>query len=409
MDRGREGGKGMKKRKRTAAACALVLWLGISLVFESFSFQVCGAEEVDAGFSVESPGAFLMEASTGTVIYEKDADTRRSPASVTKIMTALLIFENLENGKLQLSDEVVTSAHAKSMGGSQVFLEEGEKQTVETLLKCILVASGNDAAVAMAEHIAGTEEEFVSRMNQKAEELGMENTHFTDCCGLTDSEEHYTTPRDIALMSRELITKYPEVFDYTRIWMENITHVTARGSSEFGLTNTNKLLRSYDGCDGLKTGSTSKALFCISATAERNGIRLISVIMAGPDSKTRFRNAAELFNYGFGSCRLYTDENRDPLPDAEVRGGTEPSVSCKYQEGFRYLDTEGMDFSLVEKEILLREGLMAPIEKGETLGKAVYRLNGEILGEVPIVAGETLKKAEFLDYLKKLWERYQSI
>ena len=261
----------------------------------------------------------------------------------------------------------------------------------------------------MAEHIAGTEEEFVSRMNQKAEELGMENTHFTDCCGLTDSEEHYTTPRDIALMSRELITKYPEVFDYTRIWMENITHVTARGSSEFGLTNTNKLLRSYDGCDGLKTGSTSKALFCISATAERNGIRLISVIMAGPDSKTRFRNAAELFNYGFGSCRLYTDENRDPLPDAEVRGGTEPSVSCKYQEGFRYLDTEGMDFSLVEKEILLREDLMAPIEKGETLGKAVYRLNGEVLGEVPIVAGETLKKAEFLDYLKKLWERYQSI
>lgn len=350
-----------------------------------------------------------MEASTGTVIYEKDADTRRSPASVTKIMTALLIFENLENGKLHLSDEVVTSAHAKSMGGSQVFLEEGEKQTVETLLKCILVASGNDAAVAMAEHIAGTEEEFVSRMNQKAEELGMENTHFTDCCGLTDSEEHYTTPRDIALMSRELITKYPEVFDYTRIWMENITHVTARGSSEFGLTNTNKLLRSYDGCDGLKTGSTSKALFCISATAERNGIRLISVIMAGPDSKTRFRNAAELFNYGFGSCRLYTDENRDPLPDAEVRGGTEPSVSCKYQEGFRYLDTEGMDFSLVEKEILLREDLMAPIEKGETLGKAVYRLNGEVLGEVPIVAGETLKKAEFLDYLKKLWERYQSI
>ena len=409
MDTGREGGKGMKKRKRTAAVCALILWLGISLVFESFSLQVYGAEEADAGFSVESPGAFLMEASTGTVIYEKDADTRRSPASVTKIMTALLIFENLENGKLHLSDEVVTSAHAKSMGGSQVFLEEGEKQTVETLLKCILVASGNDAAVAMAEHIAGTEEEFVSRMNQKAEELGMENTHFTDCRGLTDSEEHYTTPRDIALMSRELITKYPEVFDYTRIWMENITHVTARGSSEFGLTNTNKLLRSYDGCDGLKTGSTSKALFCISATAERNGIRLISVIMAGPDSKTRFRNAAELFNYGFGSCRLYTDENRDPLPDAEVRGGTEPSVSCKYQEGFRYLDTEGMDFSLVEKEILLREDLMAPIEKGETLGKAVYRLNGEVLGEVPIVAGETLKKAEFLDYLKKLWERYQSI
>ena len=295
------------------------------------------------------------------------------------------------------------------MGGSQVFLEEGEKQTVETLLKCIMVASGNDSAVAMAEHVAGSEGEFVNQMNQKAAELGMKNTHFTDCCGLTDSEDHYTTPRDIALMSRELITKYPEVFDYTKIWMENITHMTARGSSEFGLTNTNKLLRSYDGCDGLKTGSTSKALFCISATAERNGIRLISVIMAGPDSKTRFRNAAELLNYGFGSCRLYVDENRDALPETKVRGGVTETVPCKYQEGFRYLDTKGVDFSAIEKEVLLEEELTAPIEKGEAVGKVVYRLNGEILGEVPILAGESVEKAEFLDYLKKLWERYQSI
>ena len=320
----------MKKRKRTGCAVyGLVLWLGISLIFGNVGLRVYGAEEQSNSLAIESPGAFLMEASTGTVIYEKDADTRRSPASVTKIMTALLIFENLEKGKIQLTDEVVTSAHAKSMGGSQVFLEEGEKQTVETLLKCIMVASGNDSAVAMAEHVAGSEGEFVNQMNQKAAELGMKNTHFTDCCGLTDSEDHYTTPRDIALMSRELITKYPEVFDYTKIWMENITHMTARGSSEFGLTNTNKLLRSYDGCDGLKTGSTSKALFCISATAERNGIRLISVIMAGPDSKTRFRNAAELLNYGFGSCRLYVDENRDALPETKVRGGVDGDGSLQ--------------------------------------------------------------------------------
>lgn len=400
----------MKKRKRTGCAVyGLVLWLGISLIFRNVGLRVYGAGEQSNSLAIESPGAFLMEASTGTVIYEKDADTRRSPASVTKIMTALLIFENLEKGKIQLTDEVVTSAHAKSMGGSQVFLEEGEKQTVETLLKCIMVASGNDSAVAMAEHVAGSEGEFVNQMNQKAAELGMKNTHFTDCCGLTDSEDHYTTPRDIALMSRELITKYPEVFDYTKIWMENITHMTARGSSEFGLTNTNKLLRSYDGCDGLKTGSTSKALFCISATAERNGIRLISVIMAGPDSKTRFRNAAELLNYGFGSCRLYVDENRDALPETKVRGGVTETVPCKYQEGFRYLDTKGVDFSAIEKEVLLEEELTAPIEKGEAVGKVVYRLNGEILGEVPILAGESVEKAEFLDYLKKLWERYQSI
>ena len=172
-------------------------------------------------------------------------------------------------------------------------------------------------------------------------------------------------------MSRELITKYPEVFDYTKIWMENITHMTARGSSEFGLTNTNKLLRSYDGCDGLKTGSTSKALFCVSATAERNGIRLISVIMAGPDSKTRFRNAAELLNYGFGSCRLYVDENRDALPETKVRGGVTGTVPCKYQEGFRYLDTKGVDFSTIEKEVLLEEELTAPIEKGEAVGSGL--------------------------------------
>ena len=400
----------MKKRKRTGSALyALVLWLGISLFFGNVSLRTYGAEEQSAGVTIESPGAFLMEASTGTVIYEKDADTRRSPASVTKIMTALLIFENLEKGKIQLSDEVVTSAHAKSMGGSQVFLEEGEKQTVDTLLKCIMVASGNDATVAMAEQVAGSEEEFVNQMNRKAADLGMQNTHFTDCCGLTDSEEHYTTPRDIAIMSRELVTKYPEVFDYTKIWMENITHATARGSSEFGLTNTNKLLRSYDGCDGLKTGSTSKALFCISATAERNGIRLISVVMAGPDSKTRFRNAAQLLNYGFGSCRLYVDENREELPPVTVRGGVAETVSCQYQQAFRYLDTKGVDFSAIEKEILLEAKLTAPIEKGEAVGKAVYRLNGEILGEVPILAGELLEKAKFLDYLKKLWERYHGI
>ena len=280
----------MKKRKRTAAVCALVLWLGISLVFESFSLQVYGAEEADAGFSVESPGAFLMEVSTGTVIYEKDADTRRSPASVTKIMTALLIFENLENGKLQLSDEVVTSAHAKSMGGSQVFLEEGEVQTVETMIKCIVIASGNDASAAMAEHISGSEDAFVAAMNQKAGELGMTGTHFVDCCGLTDSDDHYTTAKDVALMARALITNYPEISEYATIWMENITHETKRGSSEFGLSNTNKLLKMANNFEvtGLKTGSTAKAGYCFCGTAVKDGLNLIAVVMDAPDYKIRY-------------------------------------------------------------------------------------------------------------------------
>ena len=222
---------------------------------------------------LETPHAILIEVSTG----------------VTKVMTMLLIMEALDQGKLKLEDEVVTSAHAKSMGGSQVFLEEGEKQTVETMLKCIVIASGNDAAVAMAEHIGGSEQAFVQRMNERAAELGMKNTHFVDCCGLTQSPEHYTTARDVAIMSRELLMNHPQISQYSGIWMEDITHVTRQGSSPFTLTNTNKLLRSYDGCDGLKTGSTSIAKYCLSATAVRDGIRLIGVVMTSPDSKTRFR------------------------------------------------------------------------------------------------------------------------
>ena len=190
-------------------------------------------------------------------------------------MTMLLIMEALDRGEIDLEEEVITSAHARSMGGSQVFLEEGEIQTVETLLKCIVIASGNDAAVAMAEHIAGSEEAFVQRMNERAAELGMENTHFVDCCGLTDSKEHCTSARDVALMTRELLVNHPQITRYSSIWMEDITHETRRGSTPFTLTNTNKLLRSFEGCDGLKTGSTSLAKFCLSATAVRNGIRLI--------------------------------------------------------------------------------------------------------------------------------------
>lgn len=359
------------------------------------------------GVEIESPSAILMEASTGTVLYEKNADERRSPASVTKIMTVLLIFEALEKGTLKLEDEVVTSAHAKSMGGSQVFLEEGEKQSVDTMLKCIIIASGNDAAVAMAEHIAGSEEEFVARMNERAKELGMENTHFVDCCGLTDSQDHYTTARDIAIMSRELITRFPKVHEYATIWMEDITHVTRQGTSTFGLTNTNKLLRSYDGCTGLKTGSTSTAKFCLSATATRNDIDLISVVMAAPDSKTRFANAATLLNYGFGICNLYADENRDALSPVRVRRGVKDQVSCSYAGAFRYLDTQGADLSGIEKKITLSEEITAPVKKGDVIGRAVYYLDGEDIGSVEILAQEDVEEAGFLDYLKKAWTEYR--
>lgn len=379
-----------------------ILLLTFVLLFQN----VLPAAAAGEGMEIESPSAILMEASTGTVLYEKAADEKRSPASVTKIMTVLLIYEAIESGQLKLTDEVVTSAHAKSMGGSQVFLEEGEKQTVETMLKCILIASGNDASVAMAEHIAGTETEFVARMNSRAKELGMENTNFVDCCGLTEDPNHYTSARDIAIMSRELITRFSEVYNYTTIWMENITHVTRQGTSEFGLTNTNKLLRSYDGCTGLKTGSTSIAKYCLSATATRNGIEMISVILTAPDSKTRFKNAAELLNYGFGKCNLYADENQDALPHVPVKGGVEEQAACRYEGEFRYLDTVGADLSGIEKRIHMNEQIQAPVAKGDVAGEAAYYLNNEKIGSVKILADQDIEKAGFFDYLKKAFSKF---
>lgn len=347
-----------------------------------------------------------MELTTGKILYEKEADTRRSPASVTKIMTTLLIMEAIKSGKITLQDEVVTSAHAKSMGGSQVFLEEGEKQTVDTLLKCILVASGNDASVAMAEYIGGSEEAFVQKMNERAAALGMENTHFVDCCGLTDSDDHYTTPRDIAIMSRELLLNFPQIEQYTTIWMEDITHVTARGSSAFGLTNTNKLLRSYDGCIGLKTGSTGKAKFCVSAAAKRGDITLISVIMAGLDSKIRFANAATLLNYGFGICRIYKDEEPPEAGEIKVTGGKKRNILCTYREPFSYLDTEGVDFSQIERKQIKEETLAAPVKQGEKAGELQYFLNGKQIGSVDILTTEEVQRAGFVDYFQEGVEEF---
>lgn len=357
---------------------------------------------VRAATEITAPSAILLEASTGQVIYEKNATERRSPASITKIMTLLLIFEALSEGKVSLQDEVVTSAHAKSMGGSQVFLEEGETQTLETMIKCIVIASGNDASVAVAEHIAGSEADFVEKMNAKATELGMVDTHFEDCCGLTDSDSHYTTAKDVAIMSRELTVKYPEVFTYTRIWMEDITHVTRRGSSTFTLSSTNKLLKWYQWTTGLKTGSTAKAKFCISATASKDGMDLIAVIMGAPDPKERFHDAEKLLNYGFSVSNLYVDENKEPLPQMRVEGGVEESVSLHYAEEFRYLDVTGRDLSAVEKELKLPESVKAPVTEGKTAGQAVYRIGGEEIGRVAVLYDASVEKAGFGDYFKKV-------
>ena len=356
----------------------------------------------EGGVVTEAPSVMLMEVSTGTIMFKKNAQEQRSPASITKIMTLLLIFEELEKGTLTMEEEVVTSAYAKSMGGSQVFLEEGEKQTVETMIKCIVVASGNDASVAMAEHIAGSEAEFVKRMNQRARELGMVHTNFEDCCGLTESAEHYTTAEDVALVSRELLRRFPKILEYSSIWMENITHVTRQGSKEFCLTNTNKLVRSYDGCVGLKTGSTSVAKFCVSAVAKRGDLMLLAVVMGAPDPKVRFKDAAALLDYGFGNCALYTDENKDSLKPVSVSRGVKKEAVCRYKGAFHYLDTKGRNLEKVEKEILYEKNLKAPVKKGSVVGKAVYTLDGEEIGQMEIVSAENIRKAGFTDYLKKV-------
>ena len=361
-----------------------------------------GTEQTsDTAVEVTAPSAILMEMTTGTVLYEKDADTARPPASVTKVMTMLLIFDALAEGKIQLEDKVTTSEYASSMGGSQVFLETGEKQTVETLLKCISIASANDACVAMAEYISGNEEEFVRQMNLRAEGLGMKHTHFVNCNGL-DAEGHETSARDIALMSRELLLKYPEIHNYCTIWMENITHVTRQGSKEFGLTNTNKLLRSYEGCVGLKTGSTSLAKYCVSAVAARNGITLISVVMAAPDYKVRFKDAAAMLNYGFSKSSLYTDENPEKLPSIEVRKGTKPTTEVKYEKTFQYLSCDGKTIGDVQTKLNLNPQVQAPVKAGDTAGTLEYYENGRKLGEINILFTETIEKATYKNCLEKI-------
>lgn len=361
---------------------------------------------VYAAPDVATPSYVVMEASTGQIICEQDANTRRSPASITKIMTLLIIFEHLKSGRIHLEDKITTSSYAKSMGGSQVFLDEGETQTLDTMIKCIAVASGNDASVAVAEYIAGSESEFVKLMNVKAESLGMQNTNFEDCCGLTDSDNHYTSAKDVAIMSRELITKYPEVLDYTGIWMEDIEHRTSRGTSTFTLSSTNKLLKQYEWATGLKTGSTSKALYCLSATANKDGMELIAVVMAAPDKDTRFKDAMTLLNYGYSVSNMYTDENKDTLPAQQIHGGVEENVALAYAGEFHYLDTAGSNLNDIEKEISLPNIVEAPVAQGDAIGEAVYKLNGKRIGSVSILAADSVEKAGYLHYLRKLWLKY---
>ena len=394
-----------KRRRRSLLSVMMLLPILIT-AWKPFTVRAV-AQPPEIG----SSAAIVMEASTGNVLYEKNPDERRSPASITKIMTLILIFDALEEGKITLDEMVTTSAHARSMGGSQVFLEEGEQQTVETLIKCIVVASGNDASVAMAEHIGGTEDAFISMMNERAAGLGMTQTHFVDCCGLTESPEHLTTARDIALMSRELITRYPEITDYSTIWMETIIHNTARGSSEFGLSNTNKLLKMETDftVTGLKTGSTSLAGCCLSATGRKDGIDLIAVVLNAPDYKVRFSEARSLLDYGYTICRRYEDAQPPELGEIKVVGGKEDTVALKYGGTFSVIRTDGQEFSDVEKKLELREAVEAPVSEGMEAGALVYYQNGEELGRVPVLTAGNVEKAGYEDYLSRLWGRFFTV
>ena len=360
--------------------------------------------------NLTSASYVLMEGSTGKLLCEKNKDKELMPASITKIMTLLLIFEELDKGKIKMSDTVTVSEYAASMGGSQVYLESGETQTVEDMIKCITIASANDACVAMSEYIAGTEEEFVNRMNQRAKELGMEHTKFMNCCGLDDTlteGQHYSTAYDIALMSRELIVKHKEIQKYTTTWMDEITHVTKKGESAFGLTNTNKLVRTYQGITGLKTGSTSKAKYCLSATANRNGMDLIAVVMAAPMPLTRFVEAAKLLDYGFANCTVYQDENKDFVEQSiTVKKGTKEKVGVEAEKPFSYIFTNGENHDKIEKKVQWKEQVEAPIKKGEKIGEIIYNYEGEKLGVVDLLASEDISRAGYINYLKKVLGQY---
>lgn len=376
------------------------LFLSFIIVLSSLSEPVLAAEP-----DILAESAILIEASTGSVIYERNADKKLRPASITKIMTLLLIFDSLKENAISLTDEVTVSEHAASMGGSQVFLEPGEVQTVETMIKCIAISSANDACVAMAEYICSSESAFVDRMNDRAFSLGMTGTHFVNCCGL-DADGHLTTARDVAIMSKELITKHPEIHNYTTIWMDTITHVTRRGNIEFTLTNTNKLIKQYEWANGLKTGSTSLAGFCLSATAKKNDVELISVVMGSPTGKTRISDSITLLNYGYGIVNVYKDTEMPDRPLVSVKNGIQDYVLGEYESTFTHMFMSSYDKTQISSRFELCDRLTAPVCEGDEIGRLIYYYGDAELGSVKILASQSIRRANYGDYIKMLWKAW---
>lgn len=373
--------------------CTVILWLPISVF-------AAPTKNSASGLSFECKSAILIEADTGSVLYEQNADAALPPASVTKVMTLLLVMEAIEDGSIKYDDMVRASANACSMGGSQIYLEENEEMSVEDMLKSVVIASANDAAVALAEYVAGSEASFVERMNQKARELGMKNTCFENTNGLDDTtQNHLTSARDIAIMSRELI-KYPKITEYSSIWMDTIRN------GEFGLTNTNRLVRFYKGATGLKTGSTSKAGFCISATAKRDGMTLICVIMGAPSRDIRNAAATSLLDYGFANYGIYT-ANGETVEQIPVLKGEKPSVKAAY-EGYQSVLNKS-EQSKVEKYVEIPEALDAPIKKGDVVGSVVYKIGDKVLASKDILAQEDIEKLDIFKAFVLLLEKCAQI
>ncbi len=361
------------------------------------AFALC-VSAAAAGPAVSCPSALLMEKQTGTVLFAQDEHTPREPASVTKIMTLLLVMEAIDSGALSYDDVVTGSAHAAGMGGSQIWLKENEQMTVRDLLKAVCIVSGNDAAVALAEHLAGSEDAFVERMNARAQELGMNDTHFVNCTGLP-AAGHLTSACDIALMSRELILHHPDIRQFTTVWMDSL-----RGGESM-LVNTNKLIRFYDGATGLKTGSTGSAGYCLSAPAEQNGMELIAVVLKGKTSDERFSDAKSLLNYGFSTWSLVTvtpDEVLPPVPVMlGVRGTVQPVLTSE-----NTLLVEKTLANGLTKEVALAESVAAPVYAGDTLGQLTVRdAAGNTVAELPILAGEDVGHVTFVQMLGRCLAR----
>ncbi|NLI59917.1 MAG: D-alanyl-D-alanine carboxypeptidase [Clostridiales bacterium] len=373
--------------KRSIKVAALFLCLSMLVLFPINSL----AQEMP--FELQSQGALLMDYDTGTILYEKNIHEKLPIASITKVMTTLLTLEAIAEGRIDLEDEVTVSEYAAGMGGSQVFLEAGEILPVSAILKAIIVASANDASVAIAEKISGTVETFVNSMNKKANELGMENTHFSDCTGLSD-DGNYSTVYDISIMSREIL-KYPLFFNWSTIWLENLEE----SANNTMLTNTNRLVRFYDGCDGIKTGFTSKAKHCLTASAKRGNLRLISIVLAAPTSQVRFSEASKLMDYGFANYEAIPLIKKDsPIEkDIMVTGGKEKEITGLAAEDFSILQQKGQSDEYLTMNII-DQPIKAPIEKGQKIGYISIERDGKKIGTVDILADRDIEKASIYDY-----------